>query len=76
MYHNSSRASGVFFGPAEPHCPDCGRDFVLEWQNEDYGHITLCMWCLTDGMTKGVVLRKSSGKRLGKDGRVDRPAKP
>jgi len=45
------------FGPAEPHCPTCGRDFVLEWQNDQYGHLAVCMWCVTEGTTKGVFQR-------------------
>ncbi len=35
------------FGPAEPHCPTCGRDFMHEWQNERLGYLAVCMWCLT-----------------------------
>jgi hypothetical protein len=39
------------FGPAEPHCQDCGRDCALEWRNPDAGwHLALCMWCLTDSL--------------------------
>lgn len=49
------------FGPAEPHCPDCGRDFALEWTNEQYGNLTICMWCFTDGMTKGVIRKNGMG---------------
>ena len=45
------------FGPAEPHCPDCGRDFVHEWKNKKYGHLVLCMWCFSETMTSGVVRR-------------------
>ena len=37
------------FGPAEPHCPDCGRDCAHEWSNERDGwYLAVCMWCLTD----------------------------
>lgn len=45
------------FGPAEPHCPDCGRDFVLEWENQKFGHLQVCMWCATEQMTQGVIER-------------------
>ncbi len=45
--------------PADPHCPECGRDFVLEFTNDDYGHLILCMWCLTDAELPGVVLKES-----------------
>ncbi len=48
------------FGPAEPHCPDCGRDFALEWESERYGYLSLCMWCVTEGMTKGVMARRAA----------------
>lgn len=46
------------FGPAEPHCPTCGRDFVLEWQNERYGHLIVCMWCATARGGPGVFVRE------------------
>lgn len=36
-------------GNADPHCPVCGRDAVLEWENEGEGwHIQLCTFCLAD----------------------------
>lgn len=42
------------FGPAEPHCPRCGRDYALEWQNEQRNeHLAICVACLT------VVLERS-----------------
>lgn len=55
-----SSGTTTTFGPAEPHCPTCGRDFVLEWQNEKTGHLLLCMWCLTEGFTRGVVRREDN----------------
>ena len=34
---------------AEPHCPTCGRDYVLEWDNENgWGHHATCLPCLLD----------------------------
>jgi hypothetical protein len=34
---------------AEPHCPVCGRDAVMEWRNDDQAwHIEMCVWCLAD----------------------------
>lgn len=33
--------------PAEPHCPACGADFVLEWNNPKYGHLVICMKCFS-----------------------------
>lgn len=52
-------ASGTVttIGPAEPHCQDCGRDFALEWENEKYGKLAICMWCLTDKTKKGIIER-------------------
>lgn len=45
------------FGPADPHCPDCGSDFVLEWQNDDGRHLQVCMWCRSDDSPRGVMRR-------------------
>lgn len=51
------------FGPAEPHCPDCGRDCAHEWVNDEW-ELALCMWCITDklgmsvGQVGGGVIRK------------------
>ena len=42
---------------AEPHCPDCGRDFVYEAQNDAYGHLRICMWCRTAPLRTRLVLR-------------------
>lgn len=37
------------FGPAEPHCPNCGRDYALEWENaEKKERLSICMWCLVE----------------------------
>lgn len=47
------------FGPAEPHCPTCGRDFIVEWQNPAYGHLAVCMWCLTEGLPAGAFIRST-----------------
>ncbi len=37
-------------GPAEPHCKKCGRDFMHEWQNDQYGKFASCMPCLLDAL--------------------------
>ena len=38
---------------AEPHCPRCGADFALEWENPKYGgRLAVCFKCLTDALTK------------------------
>lgn len=44
--------------PAEPECPVCGRDFVVEWESERHGHLAVCMWCLTDGAAAGVISKR------------------
>jgi hypothetical protein len=37
------------FGPADPHCPSCGRDFATEQRNDDLGeHVAVCIPCLLD----------------------------
>ena len=46
------------FAAAEPHCQDCGRDFALEWENPKYGHLALCMWCVSDGLTRGIMTKQ------------------
>lgn len=36
------------FGPADPHCPTCGADFMTEYENPKYGYLALCLKCLAD----------------------------
>ena len=44
---------------AEPHCPNCGRDSALEWENTEQGwHIAVCMWCVTDALNNVGVIHK------------------
>ncbi len=39
------------FGPAEPHCPTCGRDFAVEHRNDTHDeHLALCLPCLVDAL--------------------------
>ena len=33
------------FGPADPHCPVCGKDYMLEFQN-DNDYFAMCLPCL------------------------------
>jgi len=34
------------FAPADPHCPVCGSDFGLEWENNKYGgKLQVCIKC-------------------------------
>jgi len=37
------------FGPAEPHCPTCARDYAFEARNDDAGeHLAICWSCMLD----------------------------
>lgn len=39
------------FGPADPHCPTCGRDFAIEHRNDDMGeHTAVCVPCMIDSL--------------------------
>ncbi len=51
------------FGPAEPHCPRCDRDFAGEWTNPKYGTLSICNWCLAEGLKKigiDIVIKKEA----------------
>lgn len=44
-----SSGTTTTFGPADPHCPKCGRDFACEWEHADRGeHFAICMPCLLE----------------------------
>lgn len=43
-----SSGTTTTFGPAEPHCPTCGTDYMMEWDNDTFGYLAVCMHCLTD----------------------------
>lgn len=48
---------------AEPHCPTCGNDFVVEWRNpRTHKHLAVCMWCATEGvpLTDAAFIRKAA----------------
>lgn len=37
------------FGPAEPHCPTCGRDFGHEWENKKTSEVLrICVPCMLE----------------------------
>lgn len=41
------------FGPAEPHCQRCGRDFAVEYRNDEkYGHLAVCVWCMSNALKR------------------------
>ena len=54
------------FGPAEPHCPVCGMDFVTEHFNEKYGYLSVCLHCLADHIGDQPYLIRDKAKRLTK----------
>lgn len=44
-----SSGTNVTIGAADPHCPQCGRDFMTEHQNDSYGsYLSICLFCLAD----------------------------
>ena len=36
------------FIPADPHCPVCGSDYAVEFDNPKFGYFTMCLRCLAD----------------------------
>jgi hypothetical protein len=49
------------FGPSDPHCPKCGRDFMHEWENEKWGYLAVCMNCLAEEIgERPWILRKKA----------------
>jgi hypothetical protein len=36
------------FGTAEPHCPVCDTDYMLEWEHATYGYLAFCINCLAN----------------------------
>jgi hypothetical protein len=54
------------FGPAEPHCPVCGKDFVTEHYNERYGYLSVCLSCLADHIGDQPYLIRDKSKRSDK----------
>jgi len=54
-----SSGTVTVFGPAEPHCPKCGRDAVVSWENEGEGwDLTICMWCAADVFGDAVISKR------------------
>jgi len=44
------------YGPADPHCPTCGRDFALEHRNDDHDeHFAICLPCLVSAVREAGV---------------------
>jgi hypothetical protein len=36
------------FGPAEPHCKVCKSDFIVEYESNKYGYLSICLKCLSE----------------------------
>lgn len=51
------------FGPAEPHCPECGSDFGLEYESKKYGYLAVCLSCLTNELGDRKWIRKQKPKK-------------
>jgi hypothetical protein len=50
--------------PAEPHCPVCGADYMLEFDNEKYGYFAICVKCLANEIgQRGWIVRDKSRLR-------------
>ena len=49
------------FGAADPHCQRCDRDFALEWENEEYGKLAICAWCLSEKFEDIVIVKYEGG---------------
>lgn len=47
------------FGPAEPHCPVCGSDFMTEHESPTYGYLSVCLKCLADELGERAWIRRS-----------------
>lgn len=54
------------FGPADPHCEKCGRDFGHEWENPHYDErVMLCIVCMLGALERvGVDVASFSERRL------------
>lgn len=51
LKYRGTSGTTTTIAPAEPHCPTCGRDFALEWENHDKGeHLAVCLPCLIDAL--------------------------
>jgi hypothetical protein len=51
------------FGPSEPHCPVCGFDYMLEWENETFGYLAVCINCLSKELgDRKWILREKVGR--------------
>lgn len=54
------------FGPADPHCKKCGRDFAHEWENViNNERLMVCVPCMLDAMSAiGIAVDDFAERRL------------
>lgn len=45
-----SSGTTTTFGVAEPHCPVCGCDYAVEFDNPNFGYFSMCLRCLADSL--------------------------
>lgn len=65
LKYRGSSGTLTTIGPAEPHCKKCGKDFMHEWQNDQYGYMASCMPCLLDALeTLGIDVNAFSTREL------------
>jgi len=43
-----SSGTTTTLGTADPHCPECGADYMLEWNSDRFGYFAMCVRCLSD----------------------------
>jgi hypothetical protein len=60
-WHGSS-GTVTTFGPAEPHCPVCGSDFVTEHESPVYGYLSVCLKCMADELGERPWIRRAKVK--------------
>lgn len=60
------------FGAADPHCPTCDRDFASEWENEKYGRLAVCHWCLLESIEELVAESAARGGKATMKGIIRR----
>lgn len=54
------------FGPADPHCKKCGRDFAHEWENViNNERLMVCVPCMLDALSAiGIAVDEFAERRL------------
>lgn len=67
LKYRGSSGTVTTLGPADPHCPNCDRDFALEFESDQHGYLAVCVWCLVDslkilGQGKSVIEQSSKAR--------------